>query len=86
MSSSEELWEESESTKNIVLVQVTPVRPDNERDKKDAPQLRNIYGLINMLTRPTAKKSGGVVECIDESTKNNKIIRDITEIMSSEEK
>jgi len=66
MSSLEELWEESKSSKNIALVQVTLVQPDSERDKEDSPRLGNMYGLINMLTSPTAKKSGGVVEYIDE--------------------
>jgi len=74
ISSSEELWEESKSINNIAPVQVTPVRPDSESNKEDSPWLGNMYGLISMLTSPTAKKCGRVVECINESTQNKKLV------------
>jgi len=65
ISSSEKSWDEPKSTINIAPVHVTPVQPDNERDKEDSPLLGNTYGLMNILTSPTANKIGGVVECID---------------------
>ena len=86
MSSSEELLDDIKITNNIAPVQVTPLQLNSERDKEDAPRLGNMYGLMNMLTSPTAKKSGGVVEYIDDSTQNNKIGSNITEILSSKEK
>ena len=54
----EEAWDGSKTDTNIELAQVTPGR-SVDKDKEDAPCLGNVFGLINMLTRPTAKKVSG---------------------------